>query len=423
MEEATSLKAEGNRLFAEKRWADATVKYSEALVKLEAAGDAAGPDGKTLRVSLLSNRAACHLAVENFSECLEDCNAVLKLDLSHQKALFRRAQALDGLGRPRDALADVMSLLAKHPKNKAASKLSRKLANKLQLKDAAAQDTTSSALALLQDTSQPIEVIEQQCRIISFSVRTGDEWAQRIVSKGGIETMWAVAARFPQATEVVDALSAIAKHEKFQSRFQNQDWSLFERQLLRNEIVFGDASSGPTSTASKESKKDSHDDDDDDDDDDDAPQLPTAKSKTTSAPPTPTPTATADDNTVTAARFSAVLQLWSSVVVPDPARLEQEMYKTKPGPASIKPADLMPQVTNLEKDCLGGVRRAFNMPLVSGGKINPAVEAAQRVALDSVIRLTSLPRLVRIRPCGVVPCCCYSHSAPPNCISTVNNLL
>lgn len=64
----------------------------------------AGPTDGTLRITLLSNRAACNLALKNYGSVLKDAGTVIALSFQEgrvvsPKVLFRAAQALVGLER------------------------------------------------------------------------------------------------------------------------------------------------------------------------------------------------------------------------------------------------------------------------------------------------------------------------------------
>ena len=126
VESATALKDKGNTLFQEKRYEAALQVYHEALAALDAQSTA--PEGlageKSLRCTLLTNRAACYLQLQRHEECvkvsatlpstflppfllcrhhppstlpvplakLQETTAALDIDGSRVKAVYRRAQ-------------------------------------------------------------------------------------------------------------------------------------------------------------------------------------------------------------------------------------------------------------------------------------------------------------------------------------------
>ncbi|WVQ78772.1 hypothetical protein IAT38_000863 [Cryptococcus sp. DSM 104549] len=116
-EVALNFKNHGNELHAQKSYAEAIKAYTEGLDT--------NPPSVTLRITLLNNRAACHLVLKNYGSVLKDTGAVIALystgkaatDKALVKALFRAAQSLialerwkeaaDVLGRGRDVAAQV----------------------------------------------------------------------------------------------------------------------------------------------------------------------------------------------------------------------------------------------------------------------------------------------------------------------------
>ncbi|KAI9479893.1 HSP70/90 co-chaperone [Coemansia sp. RSA 989] len=82
---ATTYKDEGNRFFKRGKFSDAIKYYTHALGYEH--------DNKDLTVSLYTNRAAAHLAAENYGRVLRDCSEALKLKPQTPKALFRAAKA------------------------------------------------------------------------------------------------------------------------------------------------------------------------------------------------------------------------------------------------------------------------------------------------------------------------------------------
>lgn len=98
---ANEAKADGNRLFAAKKYAEAIERYSDAL-DLAPADD----DFSHSRAVFLSNRAACSLHLEHNDDVISDCSAALELSPRYVKALMRRGQAYESLDDLEAALAD-----------------------------------------------------------------------------------------------------------------------------------------------------------------------------------------------------------------------------------------------------------------------------------------------------------------------------
>ncbi len=59
------------------------------------------------QVTLHCNRAACHLKLGNLDKVVSDTTTAVKVDKKATKALFRRAQAYEQLGRHEDACRDL----------------------------------------------------------------------------------------------------------------------------------------------------------------------------------------------------------------------------------------------------------------------------------------------------------------------------
>ncbi|TMW69826.1 hypothetical protein Poli38472_001982 [Pythium oligandrum] len=123
----------GNALFAAKDYAKAIDKYSEGLSAAEEAATTLSKSEVDAQCALLwSNRAACHLQLEQFEQALADCCKALGVDVKSEKARYRRAQAYVGLGNYADAFKDIHLVLQIHPNNKAAVALARKIKDVVQ---------------------------------------------------------------------------------------------------------------------------------------------------------------------------------------------------------------------------------------------------------------------------------------------------
>ncbi|KAG9478762.1 sperm-associated antigen 1 [Eleutherodactylus coqui] len=99
---ATQLKNEGNQLFKNGQFGEASIKYSEAIENVKNTGS---EDAEELGI-LYANRAACHLKDGNCAQCIEDCNKALELQPFSLKPLLRRAMANESLEKYRQAYVD-----------------------------------------------------------------------------------------------------------------------------------------------------------------------------------------------------------------------------------------------------------------------------------------------------------------------------
>lgn len=94
-----SLKEEGSRAFAMKKYDEATAAWDRAL-----ALDSITPADAAL---LRNNKAACHMVAKRFKEAVAECTAALEVQPEYLKALVRRSKAYEGLGQYKQALADL----------------------------------------------------------------------------------------------------------------------------------------------------------------------------------------------------------------------------------------------------------------------------------------------------------------------------
>lgn len=96
--EAEELKSRGNDLFKQEQHVEAIEEYDKAL-------DVAPPDA-IQRAIYHANKAACHLALEGYKECIDCCSAALTVNPDYLKALRRRMTAHEKLDELENALAD-----------------------------------------------------------------------------------------------------------------------------------------------------------------------------------------------------------------------------------------------------------------------------------------------------------------------------
>ncbi|XP_071451063.1 protein unc-45 homolog B [Hetaerina americana] len=116
MEEISSsdphkLKEEGNVYFKNGQWDLAVSCYSKAIASTK-------EDSKEKAI-LLKNRAAAYLKKNNFNEAVKDCTDSLNITPNDPKALYRRCQAYESLGRCEDAYVDARAVHSVDPTNAA----------------------------------------------------------------------------------------------------------------------------------------------------------------------------------------------------------------------------------------------------------------------------------------------------------------
>eukprot|EP00931_Biecheleriopsis_adriatica_P010991 TRINITY_DN112047_c0_g1_i1.p1 TRINITY_DN112047_c0_g1~~TRINITY_DN112047_c0_g1_i1.p1 ORF type:complete len:546 (-),score=162.48 TRINITY_DN112047_c0_g1_i1:12-1511(-) len=103
------IKSEGNEAFANENWEGALTRYCQGdeMLKNFAAEphlEKENKELKTMHRQCLNNKANAALKMDQWQNALRAAEACLKLKMDDEKALFRKAQALEGLGRTEEAL-------------------------------------------------------------------------------------------------------------------------------------------------------------------------------------------------------------------------------------------------------------------------------------------------------------------------------
>jgi RNA polymerase II-associated protein 3 len=83
----------GNRFFTQKNYSEAIKHYTLGL-------------NISKNPILFGNRALCYYKLNDFENCISDCDEALKLDSSYFKVYFRRAMSKLNLGRFESSLED-----------------------------------------------------------------------------------------------------------------------------------------------------------------------------------------------------------------------------------------------------------------------------------------------------------------------------
>ncbi|XP_028967404.1 protein unc-45 homolog B [Galendromus occidentalis] len=147
------LKEEGNQLFRQQDYCAALEKYMEAL-KITTESDLPN------KAVLHNNKAMAYLKLDRFEDAREEASTVLLLDPSNVKALFRRAQAYDALGKTDLAFKDARQILHLEPKNQTVLPLLERLSAKLQdiaKEQSSTKSKAESMLNVIKDQSQPLD--------------------------------------------------------------------------------------------------------------------------------------------------------------------------------------------------------------------------------------------------------------------------
>jgi tetratricopeptide (TPR) repeat protein len=126
LELARGCKDMAAQLFKQGRFHEAQREYEAAWEVLDASSgfpEELKPAADDLKLASYLNSAACFLRLGDHTLAQECCDNVLHSEPFNEKALFRRASALIGLGRDTDALSDLQLLLEHYPNNSEARRL------------------------------------------------------------------------------------------------------------------------------------------------------------------------------------------------------------------------------------------------------------------------------------------------------------
>ncbi|KAL0597152.1 Protein unc-45-like protein B [Plecturocebus cupreus] len=123
--EAVQLKEEGNRHFQLQDYKAAAKSYSQALRLSK---------DKALLATLYRNRAACGLKTESYVQAVSDASRAIDINSSDIKALYRRCQALEHLGKLDQAFKDVQRCATLEPRNQNFQETLRRLNTSIQEK-------------------------------------------------------------------------------------------------------------------------------------------------------------------------------------------------------------------------------------------------------------------------------------------------
>uniref|UniRef100_G1K3J0 Protein unc-45 homolog A n=1 Tax=Xenopus tropicalis TaxID=8364 RepID=G1K3J0_XENTR len=143
-----SLREDGNKHFKAGDYEAALSCYTKAISLTSDKAD---------KAVLHRNRSACYLKLDDFTKAEEDASKAIEVDGGDVKALFRRSQALEKLGRVDQAIIDLRRCLTLEPKNKVFQEAVRNLGIRAQEKVRLLSSTDSRVDQMFQILLDPEE--------------------------------------------------------------------------------------------------------------------------------------------------------------------------------------------------------------------------------------------------------------------------
>lgn len=190
VDEVLELKDKGNEAFKCGEWKTAIQLYTKAIK--------VGEKHKDLP-TFYKNRAAAYLKTENYEEAVSDCSKVLSFLSTDPKALFRRSQALEALGRVEESYQDLQSIWKSDPGNKSI------------------QDSMVRLHAIVQErvhqNSQTINKVTQM-KQIAFDVTAAEDKRKSAMNNMLVLARESVAADLMLKEGVVEKIVSLIKIEK-----------------------------------------------------------------------------------------------------------------------------------------------------------------------------------------------------------------
>uniref|UniRef100_A0A8C5M398 Unc-45 myosin chaperone A n=1 Tax=Leptobrachium leishanense TaxID=445787 RepID=A0A8C5M398_9ANUR len=178
-----NLREEGNKHFKSADYKQALSCYTRAINL---------PTDKNGAAILYRNRAACYLKLEDYPSAEADASKAIEMDGGDVKALFRRSQALENLGRIDQALLDLQRCLTLEPKNKAFQEALRKLGVQAQEKVRLMATTDSKVdqmFKILLDTNEKDTEKQQKAAQNLVVLAREDAGAEKIFQSDGVRLL------------------------------------------------------------------------------------------------------------------------------------------------------------------------------------------------------------------------------------------
>lgn len=176
--DAKSLKQEGNDLFKAGDFVRALDKYTRALSLVDS----------NERAVLLNNRAAANLKLHRFEDAIRDASEVLELSPADAKALYRRSQAFEAVGKLDEAFKDARKALHLEPKNPAVQQSMRRLSQTVEQiakENASTSNKVTQMLGVIENSTSSLDLKNQAANNLVVIARE-KAGAEAILTADGI---------------------------------------------------------------------------------------------------------------------------------------------------------------------------------------------------------------------------------------------
>uniref|UniRef100_A0A2K6UAR5 Unc-45 myosin chaperone A n=1 Tax=Saimiri boliviensis boliviensis TaxID=39432 RepID=A0A2K6UAR5_SAIBB len=177
------LRKEGNELFKCGDYQGALAAYTQAL------GLDATPQDQAI---LHRNRAACHLKLEDYDKAETEASKAIEKDGGDVKALYRRSQALEKLGRLDQAVLDLKRCVSLEPKNKVFQEALRNIGGQIQEKVRYMSSTDAKVEQMFQILLDPEEKGTEKKQKASQNLvvlAREDAGAEKIFRSNGVQLL------------------------------------------------------------------------------------------------------------------------------------------------------------------------------------------------------------------------------------------
>ncbi|XP_046510436.1 protein unc-45 homolog A isoform X1 [Equus quagga] len=177
------LRKEGNELFKCGDYQGALTAYTQALDL------GATPQDQAI---LYRNRAACHLKLEDYDKAETEASKAIEKDGGDVKALYRRSQALEKLGRLDQAVLDLQRCVSLEPKNKVFQEALRNIGGQIQEKVRYMSSTDAKVEQMFQILLDPQEKGTEKKQKASQNLvvlAREDAGAEKIFRSNGVQLL------------------------------------------------------------------------------------------------------------------------------------------------------------------------------------------------------------------------------------------